>query len=312
MNKNVCVLAVVLVACAITASVGPVYRSPARDEAPREQAQQDSPEIAAIRKTADEFVEAFNKGDAKAVAAFWTREGEFTGPDGETIRGRDAIEKDYVEFFKSHPKAKISVHVESVRLLGRYTALEEGMLKLLLPGDKEPGASRYSVLHVRDEDGWRMASVREWVPDPASLVSVKDLDWLIGEWAAREGEMEVRTVYEWDADKAILRCRYTLKKDGKVTSSGTQFIAKNPAGGLRSWLVDSSGAVGDSLWSREEDRWVIEASGTLPDGSEVTAVNILIPLGKETFTWQSTERTAAGSPLPNTPPVKVTRVKADK
>jgi uncharacterized protein (TIGR02246 family) len=312
MKRNKCVPVAVLAVFAVAAAVGLVYRSPARDESPRAESTQDAPAIAAIRKTAGEFAEAFNKGDAKALAAFWTKEGEYIGPDGETLRGRDAIEKEYVEFFKNHPKAKIAVHVESVRLLGRHTALEEGMLKLLQPGEKEPGTSRYSVLHIREDDGWRMASVREWVPDPASLVTVKDLEWLIGEWVARSGETEVRTVYEWDTDKAILRCRYTLKKDGKVTSSGTQFIAKKPAGGLRSWLVDSSGAVGDSLWSRDEDRWVVEASGTLPDGSEVTAVNILIPVGKDAFTWQSTERTAAGSPLPDVPPVKVTRVKADK
>ena len=34
-------------------------------------------------------------------------------------------------------------------------------------------------------------------------------------------------------------------------------------------------------------------------------------LGKDAFTWQAVERTAAGSPLAGTPPLKVTRVKAE-
>ena len=50
----------------------------------------------------------------------------------------------------------------------------------------------------------------------------------------------------------------------------------------------------------------------LPDGSAVSATNILIPLGKDAFTWQSVDRTAAGTALPNTPPVRVTRVQAGK
>jgi uncharacterized protein (TIGR02246 family) len=311
MSRNGRVLSAALAAC-VAAAAGFGYRSPAQDKAPREDARQESPEIAAVRKTAEEFARAFNKGDARTVVGLWTRDGEYVGPDGEPIRGREALEKAYTEFFKKNPKASIEVRIESVRLLGRHTAMEEGRLELRLSGDKEPGVSRYSVLHVREDDGWRMASVREWVPDPAELVSLKDLEWLVGEWAGKADGSEVRTVYEWDENKTILRCRYTLTKDGKAVTSGTQFIVKNPAGGLRSFLVDGSGALGDSVWSRDEGRWVIEATATLPDGSELTAVNLLVPLGKDSFSWQTTERVAGGVALPDTPPVKVTRVKPEK
>ena len=150
-----------------------------------------------------------------------------------------------------------------------------------------------------------VAGVRE-------VLSLKDVEWLIGEWVAKADDAELRTRYEWDEDKVYLRCRYTLKKAGKVTASGTQMIGKDPAGGLRSWLFDSSGAFGESQWSRDGGRWVIKAAGTLPDGSETTAVNLLIPVEKDSFTWQSIERTAGGTALPATPPLKVTRVKGDK
>src|SRR5262249_1312906 len=106
--------------------------------------------------------------------------------------------------------------------------------------------------------------------------------------------------------------RYTLKRDGKDVSSGTQVIGKNPGGGLRSWIFDSSGTFGEAVWARDGSRWVSEASGTLPDGSQVTATNLLIPLGKDAFTWQSIERPAGGAPLPDTPPLRVTRVKGDR
>jgi uncharacterized protein (TIGR02246 family) len=298
----------------VSSSVSPAEdRAAPDDEGAAESASSaESAAMAAVKKTAAAFMEAFNSGDAAAVAAFWTKDGEYVGPDEESLRGRGEIEKSYTEFFKEHPESKLEVTVESVRLLGRQTALEEGELKLSLADDEGPAVSRYSVLHVREDDGWRMASVREWVPDPQETVSLKDVEWLLGEWTAEGPEARVSITYSWDEDQAFLRGRFVLKKGDEVINSGTQLIGKNPAGGLRSWVFDRNGTFGESVWLRDGDHWVIDAAGTLPDGSETTAVNILIPLGADEFTWQSLERTAAGSPLPGTPPVKVTRAKTDR
>jgi uncharacterized protein (TIGR02246 family) len=316
MNRQwrVFLTAAVVVAAAVA---GSLYHLAAQDRpAPADkkpdQAPPDSPELAAVRKTAEAFAKAFNAGDAKAIAAFWTAEGEYVGPDGETVHGRNEIEKGYVEFFKKHPKAALEVEIETVRRLGRDTVLEEGALKLKLPGDDEPGVSRYSVLHVREDDGWKMAAVREWIPDPAHLVTVKQLEWLIGEWTAKTDHAELRIRYAWDEDKVFLRGRYTLKRGDKLLSSGTHVIGKNPTGGLRAWTFDSSGTFGEAVWMRDGSRWVSESAGTLPDGSELTAVNLLVPIGKDAFTWQSVQRVVAGSPLPDAAPVKVTRIKTDK
>src|SRR5262249_17525410 len=178
-------------AVAAAATLGWLCRSTAEEPeaknaaAQKDKAKSDSPELAAVRKTAAEFAKAFNRGDAAALARFWTENGEYVGPEGEPVRGRKAIEKLYVEFFKENPKARLEVQVETVRLLGRSTALEEGTLKLRLAGEKKQSVSRYSVLHAREKNGWRMASVREWVPDPAESVSLKDLEWLVGDWEAK-------------------------------------------------------------------------------------------------------------------------------
>jgi uncharacterized protein (TIGR02246 family) len=120
-----------------------------------------SPDEAVIRKTATDFIKAFNAGDAKAVAMFWTKDGEYLQADGDELKGRDAIQKDFVDFFKSNPKATLEIDIKSIRFLGKYTAIEEGTTRIRLPGEKTPGESRYSVLHVRDDDGWHIASLRE-------------------------------------------------------------------------------------------------------------------------------------------------------
>jgi hypothetical protein len=43
------------------------------------------PQEAAITKTAEAFVEAFQKGDAKAVAAFWTQDGDYVDLTGRAL-----------------------------------------------------------------------------------------------------------------------------------------------------------------------------------------------------------------------------------
>ena len=54
---------------------------------PKKDAKNDNPEEDAILKNADAFVTAFNKGDAKAIAAFWTEKGEFTDQGGTKLVG---------------------------------------------------------------------------------------------------------------------------------------------------------------------------------------------------------------------------------
>jgi uncharacterized protein (TIGR02246 family) len=270
----------------------------------------ESGDIAAIRKTAELFAKAFNSGDAKVVASFWTAEGEYISPDGERLKGRAAIEKAYAEYFKKAEKAQVEVKIETIRMLGKHVALEEGTLALKYPGDKTPGVSRYSVLHVREDTGWHMATVQEWVPDPSELITLKDVEWLVGEWSAKSDEAEADVNYAWDDAKAFLRGTYTLKRDGKIATSGTHIIGKNPSGGLRAWVFDASGSFGESFWSNEENHWIIEGAGTLPDGSDVTAINVLIQLGPDAFSWQAIERSAGGTMLPGTPPIRVTRVKS--
>jgi hypothetical protein len=54
----------------------------------------------AIRATAEAFVKAFNRGDAKAVAGLWTEKGTMADERGEIFKGRKAIEAQYAALFK--------------------------------------------------------------------------------------------------------------------------------------------------------------------------------------------------------------------
>jgi uncharacterized protein (TIGR02246 family) len=277
---------------------------PARAADPKDTKRAD--DEAAIRKETAAFIKAVEKGDAKAVAEFWTEEGEYINDDGTTLRGRAAIEKEYAKAFAKNKRQKLEITVESIRFPSKDTAIEEGYAKTYKAGSEQPTASRYSVLHVREGGRWLMAMLREW---PDEGISLRDLDWLIGTWETKSEDAEVRTTYEWDAKKNSIRCQIAIKGKGR-TVSGLQVILKDPrTGQLRSWLFDDDGSFGDAAWTRDGKRWVITAAGVQADGGELTATNILVPIDKDTFTWQSTERTLDGEELPNIPPVKVTRVK---
>ena len=318
MNKQVCLLAAGGVLVALVAfltnqgrsasqstTAGPGQALPAKTVGdPRETIR--AADEAAVRKATADFIKVVEKGDATAVAAAWTQEGEYIGDDGTTLRGRAAIEAAYAKIFAKSKKLKVEITVASIRFPSTDTAIEEGYAKSYKGDSERPTSARYSVLHVREGGRWLMAVLREW---PDEGVSLRDLDWLIGTWQGKAEDNVVRTTYEWDANKNSIRCHITIKGTDRNISA-TQILLKDPrTGQLRSWLFDDEGGFGDGAWTRDGKRWVIAAAGVQADGGELTATNILTPLDRNTFTWQSTERTLDDEELPNVPPIKVRRVK---
>ena len=77
---------------------------------PADEPKDKAAEEAALLKTAEAFVEAFHKGDAKAVAAFWTKDGDYTDQEGHTVKGQEAIEKSFTAFFAENKGLKLHRH----------------------------------------------------------------------------------------------------------------------------------------------------------------------------------------------------------
>ena len=81
-------------------------------------------------KRAQEFIAAFNKGDAKAVAAFWMPDATYVDQTGRQTKGQAAIEKLYAKVFADQKAAKLTIHVTSMKLLSPDVALEEGITEV--------------------------------------------------------------------------------------------------------------------------------------------------------------------------------------
>lgn len=167
-----------------------------------------------------------------------------------------------------------------------------------------------SAMFVRDGADWLVASVKETLPADADAAELSDLEFLIGDWEAKRGDRDMSISYAWGDGKAFLRTRDTVREKGKVTASGTEIFAKDPAtGSLRAWMFDKSGTIAESDWGFDGAAWVLTATGTLPLGAEMSATNILAPLGPDALTWQSIDRSIAGQPVPDLVPLEITRLK---
>src|SRR5260370_22553642 len=88
-------------------------------------AAESDPQEAAITKTAEAFVEAFQKGDAKAVAAFWTQDGDFVDLTGRVLNGRPAIEKDFANLFTENKRLKLRIEIASLKFPTPDTSVED-------------------------------------------------------------------------------------------------------------------------------------------------------------------------------------------
>jgi uncharacterized protein (TIGR02246 family) len=264
----------------------------------------------AIRAASQAMAKAFTSGDPKAIAAMFTADAEYVDEDSEPIHGRDALAKAYEGFFAARKQVNAETKTDKVRFLGTDTAIEEGTFTVTAQGSR-PNSSRYSALYAREGGRWRIALLKEWSDEETNAARLDDLAWLIGAWETDGGEVSARTTYSWSANKAFIRADYviTMKKDGGQTLSGTQVIGLDPAvGQIRAWLFASDGGIGESTWIWDDDRWLIESSGTLADGSSTSAVNILTRSGNDAFVWRSGQRTQNGEPEPDIAPVTVKRV----
>jgi uncharacterized protein (TIGR02246 family) len=286
---------------------------PARAERQAGQARQGNPEAeAAIQKQAEAFIEAFHKGDAKAVAAFWTADGDYTDQTGRHLQGRAAIEKLFQGYFAEHKGLKLRVNSNSLRFVTPDVAIEDGTTEVAGPGGAPPTRARYTNVFVKKDGNWYLSSVRDsvFVP-PTNYEHLRQLEWLIGEWADEvEGAEVGRMAFTWSENQGFIVNTYSVSAKNVVLSGGTQWIGWDPsAKRYRSWTFDSMGGFGEGSWTKDGDKWVSKSTAVLQDGRKMTATNVVTRVDANTISWQGKDRTLDGKPIPDTKEVKMKRLK---
>ena len=262
----------------------------------------------AIIETIRSYVHAYNRRDVDAVANHWAENAVMLAVDSrEKIMGRDAIRDDFKRQFGADPKSQLEVNVTSIRLITDTVAVEDGFATVLRDGSAFQ--STYTVVHVKQEDGWKIDSVRETDMPEQSGPQLSQLNWLVGSWADSNEEATVESQVKWARNEKFLTMSFRVEVPDATPLEGTQIIGVDPATGtIRSWLFDSDGGIGQGSWSSRDGKWIVEMSMTLPTGESASAVNVYTPVDATRYTWRSQSRMVAGEFLPAMDEILVTRV----
>jgi uncharacterized protein (TIGR02246 family) len=151
MLKRTSLSAIVLVLCAV-----PTPAQPAKN-----------PEF---QKLADAFVAAWNKGDAKALAALHAENCITSGGDTGQLVGRAAVEQDLTKSFATILKGtKLIVTSANERMINPDLAVTSGTYEITGPTPPPPGANTRGVYInslVKQGGKWLIASSAA-IPAPA-------------------------------------------------------------------------------------------------------------------------------------------------
>lgn len=255
-----------------------------------------------LRKTADEFGDAINKGDADAVAAHWTADAEYTDVAGKATKGRAALATLFRKGFEARKGSKSKFQVVSLRFLKPDVALEDGTMTVT-QADGAVETGRYAAIWIKSDGKWLLSNVRDLpavatAGKSAASQQLKALEWLVGDWADTDKRGEVQLTCRWDGSQSFLLQHFTVKPAEGEAFSVTQRIGWDPAAGqLRSWIFDSKGGFAEGFWTRDGNQWVVETTGTLPDGRGGAGRNFWKFVDDKSLVWQAKDRQVDGHPI---------------
>ena len=273
-----------------------------------EEKNQTSPPDQTTDDDARKYEEAYNKGDAKTLAGFYTDDIDYIDQDGAEVKGRDAMQRLLADNFQQNPGVKLAITTEEVKQLTPDVKVSRGFATVT-PAKGEAVTTRYTLVKVKKGDHWEISQMNEREAPPLNAYAkLASLEWLVGTWQDKSGNQTVQSKINWAGDKNFL-VRTIDVQGNETTTDGWEIIGWDPVRQqIRSWIFDSNGGFGETIWVNNGDDWLIRASNVLPDGSRSTAENVLTKVDDNKFTWESQNRTLNGEPQPSLDKIEVQRV----
>ncbi len=266
----------------------------------------------AIQKTIESYMEAFNKGDAKALAAHWAENGDYINAMGQQIKGREAIQKEYEAFFARAQQPSLEITINSIYFANDDLVIEDGIREVTTAPNRPATRIRYTLIHVKKDGKWLVQSVRDAVAfEPSNYEHLKGMEWTIGTWVDEdESGAVIQSSCMWSENRNFIIRNFSTTLDGEVLISGTQWLGWDAVKKeIHSWLFDSKGSIGEGTWVQDGNKWIIQAETKLMSGKVVKETHIITQVDADTIQWESKNRTLDGVPLPDTKEVTVRRQK---
>jgi uncharacterized protein (TIGR02246 family) len=267
----------------------------------------------AFQANAKSLIAAFNKGDAKTMAAFWTENGDYMDEGGRRVQGRPAIEEYFQKLFNAGKGAQLRIYKTGFRLVRPDLAIGDGVMEVIPPGGGPSTSARYTTIQVKQDGQWYIESVREAVVTPPTQAEkLADVSWLIGAWVADDGKKGASMTmdFSWAENNNFIVNRFTNTVQDVPVAGGTQWIAWDPAAKtIRAWVFDSTGSISEASWVKDGNRLTTKTMTTLPDGRKASSNNIVTRLDDNCFTLKMTNRSVDGQPQPDSQEFKLKRVR---
>ena len=255
----------------------------------------------AIRKAAEEYAAAFNRGDLETLTGFWAKDAESIDDEGRTVKGREAIVAMIKQSLDDLKGSSLKLTIASVRVVNNV-AVEEGESELT-NADGSVVLGRHSTLWVQDENGrWLIQNVRdlgtfaEGSGDPVAA-----LDFLLGEWTQAGEGIQIEVAVTSVLGGRFRQLDYRIQADPKSDPTSVRMIVGyDPLSeGLKSWTFDSSGGHSEGFWSYDEESasWVIEVVGVLPGGRIGEGFNLIALQQDDSLVFQARDRTIDGQAI---------------
>lgn len=263
-------------------------------------------EIPGLQKAAADFVVAYNKKDAAAVAALFTENGEIADLNAEEVTtGREDIQARYEGVFSGDDAPEVAVEVASVRLVAPGVAVEDGTAHFTPPGDDEPARSiTYTAVLSKDAEGvWRIASSRDLGDVTEAEGHLADLaDDLKGNWTGQRDELRFDLAVGWDdTGKFLTGEMLAMSPDAEPLTTTIRFAWDGTSKSINCWTFDSGGGFAKAVWSPDEDGgYSIRTEGTTASGESMSANQHLKFENDDTFVWTGSDRLINGENQPDT------------
>jgi uncharacterized protein (TIGR02246 family) len=122
-----------------------------------------SQEESAVRQVMQNYVNAREAKDPKAIESLFTADADQLVSDGTWRRGRDELVRGMLESSRKNP-ARRTISVETVRFLTPEVAVVDGRyMQKSQAGGKDRGMWTTITLK-RGPEGWRIAAIRNLLP----------------------------------------------------------------------------------------------------------------------------------------------------
>jgi len=261
-----------------------------------------NPLMAEFTEQARNYEKLFADGNAEALADLWTSDGQLETSYGQVCRGKQQLKDYFARNFAKFGKQPLRVTITSLESPAAGVVMEKGTTSI---GSTSP-SGRYTALHVKKDNGWKMSWVMESAFQDRDITSVKALGWLSGKWksAPLKGDT-VEITAKWIENGSFLEC---TTYDTELKSEVKQIIGYSPLlGTLVSWHF-APGGFGQGEWSRLPDGWRQQSNGVSQNGTRTSATYTLKQRSKDSFTWQSTHRSINGVSIPDSAILVLNRV----